>query len=120
MSSQKVKNKKAQLRQKLGGDSASARFLFTKASPAGITSLKDAKSLKTEKCQLQNDLISGLPKGDKAAKPKQNLDIISNCPPGLMDDFDGIDHIIAVRYVLMANFLGRQDTLSVSILCSCP
>ncbi|XP_050712686.1 uncharacterized protein LOC126996358 [Eriocheir sinensis] len=96
MSAAKIKNKKAHLRQKLGGDGGSGRFLFHK-SPASGTTVLDAKSEKSKKSQLQNDLISDLPKDGKWASRQQNLDIISNCPPGQMDDFDGVDRIIEVR-----------------------
>ncbi|XP_068247794.1 uncharacterized protein [Palaemon carinicauda] len=117
MSAQKIKNKKAQLRQKLGGEGGSARFLFTKSSPSGLTSIKESK-LKSEKFELQNDLISGLPKSDTSSKPKQKLDIISNCPNGPMDDFDGVDHIIAVSIEVTAHNFYVSGITSITLWSS--
>ena len=47
---------------------------------------------------LQNDLISGLPRNPNRAKSSRpDLDVLSHCPPGALDEIDGIEHVLAVR-----------------------
>ncbi|KAK3855361.1 hypothetical protein Pcinc_038233, partial [Petrolisthes cinctipes] len=76
------------------------RFLFHKSSPQRVTVIPESQpeeeTTKSQQ-QLQNDLLSDLPKNDTKKARQHKLDIISNCPPGQLDDFDGIDCIIQVR-----------------------
>ncbi|KAK4316875.1 hypothetical protein Pmani_012006 [Petrolisthes manimaculis] len=116
MSGQKIRNRKAlQLRQKLGVEAGPGRFLFHKSSPQRVTVIPESHqpeeetnttttttttTTKSQQQLQQNDLLSDLPKDDTKEARRHKLDIISNCPPGQMDDFDGIDCIIQVRYVM--------------------
>ena len=81
-------------------DLENGRFLYTVNSISpGITTITKLHSPKQVKKELQNDLISGLPRRGSTRKPKHNLDIISHCPPDEYDEFDDIEKIMAVRYV---------------------